>query len=715
MIWVTQLINGVLLGGYYALLACGLSFMFGVMRIINLAHGDFAIVAACLVFLVADSIGIPPFVALIGVIPLMAGLGWLLQRGMLERSIRAGVLVPLLTTFGLAIVIENGLFEWLGADTRSLAPYIGDLAYDSWAITGHIYIGSLAALMFVVAVLLLGGLKLFLTATSLGRAIRATSADADTAELVGINARSVYAIAAAIAVALAGLAGVFLAMRETFTPYSGPTLLIFAFEAVVIGGIGSLSGTLVGGIVLGVAQTFGAQINPQGFLITGHVVFLAVLAGRLALAELRARGHAHGIFAALAGGLSFAELSRQVTLPVQLFSVVRNPVITTRLVWRRARSVHTGLTKQLCLLVRRARGVIVSSISRPTGKGGFDYNVERWTRTSARSTIVAGALLVVLAVGPFAFSANIVDSLTNLFIYLILAVMWNALAGYAGLVSVGQQAFIGLGAYFAIQLSYHGVPVYPALLLGALIAGLLSLPISLLVLRLRGGEFAIAMWVVAELAHLLIILDPLINGETGVSLLALNAFAPDARRAYNYWIALATMVVLLALVFALLRGRFGASLQAIRDDEDAAKSVGVRVLAGKRIIFFLAAFGCALAGTFWLATLVSFQPRTYFGIQWTAYMIFMVLAGGLGTFEGPILGGVIFFLIEYVFGETGVWYLMGLGAAAIFFALFLPRGIWGTIEDRFGMTLLPVGYRLQLTRPIADLGDTQEIEEAASQ
>ena len=265
MIWVTQLINGVLLGGYYALLACGLSFMFGVMRIINLAHGDFAIIAACLVFLVADLIGIPPFVALIGVIPLMAGLGWLLQRAMLERSIRAGVLVPLLTTFGLAIVIENGLFEWLGADTRSLAPYIGDLAYDSWAITSHIYIGSLAALMFVVAVLLLGGLKLFLTGTSLGRAIRATAADADTAELVGINARSVYAIAAAIAVALAGLAGVFLAMRETFTPYSGPTLLIFAFEAVVIGGIGSLSGTLVGGIVLGVAQTFGAQINPKVF------------------------------------------------------------------------------------------------------------------------------------------------------------------------------------------------------------------------------------------------------------------------------------------------------------------------------------------------------------------------------------------------------------------------------------------------------------------
>ncbi|MDE2372884.1 MAG: branched-chain amino acid ABC transporter permease, partial [Hyphomicrobiales bacterium] len=235
MIWVTQILNGVLLGGYYALLACGLSFMFGVMRIINLAHGDLAILSACLVFLIADTTGISPFVALIVALPVMAAIGWALQRWMLERSLRSGVLVPLLTTFGLAIVIENGLFEYFGADTRSLAPYIGDFAYDSWAITSNIYIGSLAALIFALAVVLLGGLKLFLSYTSLGRSIRATAEDPDTAALVGINTRAIYGIAAAIAVATAGLAGVFLAMRAVFTPYSGPEQLIFAFEAVVIG------------------------------------------------------------------------------------------------------------------------------------------------------------------------------------------------------------------------------------------------------------------------------------------------------------------------------------------------------------------------------------------------------------------------------------------------------------------------------------------------
>ena len=281
------------------------------------------------------------------------------------------------------------------------------------------------------------------------------------------------------------------------------------------------------------------------------------------------------------------------------------------------------------------------------------FVVERWTRLSAMTSVVAAALLIVLALGPLLFTAGIVDNLTTLFIYLVLAVMWNALAGFGGLVSVGQQAFFGLGAYFAILLSYHGVNVYSALVLGALFSGLVSLPISLLMLRLRDGEFAIGMWVVAELAHLLVVLDPVINGETGVSMIALNAFSPDDRRAYNYWMALVSMVVLMALVFVILRGPLGVSVQAIRDDQDAAELLGVRVLAGKRTIFFLAAFGCALAGTLWLATSITFQPRQYFGVQWTAYMIFMVLAGGLGTFEGPILGGIIFFLIEYFFGETG--------------------------------------------------------------
>jgi branched-chain amino acid transport system permease protein len=280
MIWLNQIIQGVLLGGYYAMIACGLSFMFSVMRIINLAHGSLSVVAAFALWLLADRFGISPFSGLILVLPAMALIGVALQRFVLEQSFRGGALVPILSTFGLTIVIENLLFESFGADTRSLAPFIGSLSYDSWEIVDDLYIGELATLMFVTAVVLLGGLQLFLSRTHLGRSIRATAEDADTAGLVGINARKVNAIATAIAMATVGVAGAFLAMRATFDPYAGSPQLIFAFEAAVIGGAGALWGTLIGGILLGVAQNIGAQINPQGFLIAGHVVFLAILFAR---------------------------------------------------------------------------------------------------------------------------------------------------------------------------------------------------------------------------------------------------------------------------------------------------------------------------------------------------------------------------------------------------------------------------------------------------
>ena len=286
-ILLNDLLQGVLLGGYYALIACGLSFMYGVLRIINLAHGSLAVLASFALFLLADRFGISPFLGLLIVLPGMAAVGWGLHRLVLERSRRGGFLMPVLSTFGLAIVIDNLLFEGFGADTRSLAPFIGSLSYDSWNLTEDIFVGQLALLTFVAAVLLLGGLHLVLTRTSLGRAIRAVAADPDTAGLVGIDARRVGALATAMALVTVGIAGAFLAMRATFDPYAGAPELIFAFEASVIGGAGSLWGTLAGGLVLGIAQNVGAQLNPQGFLIGGHVVFLIVLLARLAGGRLR--------------------------------------------------------------------------------------------------------------------------------------------------------------------------------------------------------------------------------------------------------------------------------------------------------------------------------------------------------------------------------------------------------------------------------------------
>jgi len=277
--WIDAVIQGILLGGLYALFACGLSLMFGVMRIINLAHGDLALLATFMVLVISQHLGLSPFAALVIVLPGAAVVGYALQYAMFNPSLRGGELSPLLATFGLSVVIGNMLLEVFSPDTHSLSA--GALTTASWHITSQISISALSAVIFGAAVLVLGGLQLLLSYTQLGRAMRATADDARTAELVGINAKRVYAIATAIALATAALAGTFFGMRSSFDPTLGPSQLIFAFEAVVIGGLGSLWGTLVGGILLGVAQTVGAQaFGAEWAIVSGNVLFLLVLAFR---------------------------------------------------------------------------------------------------------------------------------------------------------------------------------------------------------------------------------------------------------------------------------------------------------------------------------------------------------------------------------------------------------------------------------------------------
>jgi branched-chain amino acid transport system permease protein len=289
--WINAIVHGVLLGGFYALLATGLSLMFGVMRIINLAHGSFALLGAYAAYSLGKDAGMSPYLSLVLIIPGALVVGYVLQRTLLDRSLRAGPLVPLLTTFGLMIIIANLLLKIYSPDVHSLDP--GRIGSVSWKISSDLSIPAFDVLVLGIAVAVLGGLQLFLSRTQMGRELRATSQDPDTAELVGVNSREVYARAAAIAIATAALAGVFFGMRTTFDPSSGATQLIYAFEAVVIGGIGSLWGTLVGGIVLGVAQTIGAEVDPQYFALFGHLVFLIVLLAR-ALVEGGRIGAASG-------------------------------------------------------------------------------------------------------------------------------------------------------------------------------------------------------------------------------------------------------------------------------------------------------------------------------------------------------------------------------------------------------------------------------------
>ena len=328
-------------------------------------------------------------------------------------------------------------------------------------------------------------------------------------------------------------------------------------------------------------------------------------------------------------------------------------------------------------------------------------HVQRWTRTSAGFTTALGGLVAVLAFAPALFDANTLNNLIQLYFLVLLAMMWNALAGYGGLVSVGQQAFIGIGAYAVVFLSVqHSLNPFLAMLLATLIGAALSIPIAAVMLWLSGGAFAIGMWVVAEVFAILVSLDASLGGGTGTSaVLAFNLrYDPAHRLRYTYWAALSAAAVTLVVLYTLLRSRLGASLQAIRDDEDAAASVGVRVRLGKGVLFVLAAAGCTAAGTIILAWQLSILPEgpdSIFGVNWSARMIFMVLVGGLGTFEGPIIGAVVLFLLQQYVSNSGVWYFVMLGAIAIGVAIVLPRGIWGTLQERFNLQLLPVGYRLR--------------------
>ena len=273
--WVDTVVQGVLLGGLYALFATGLSLIFGVMRLVNLAHGDFSILAAFIAVVVVQTLELNPLMTLVLVVPIMAAIGYGLQRLALNRLLGRGILPAVLVTFGLSIVIQNGLLETFSADSRRLNA--GGIETASVALGGGLAVGAFPLLTFAVAVLLLVGLQLLIGRSAIGRAFRAASDDGVTARLMGVDPDRLYGLAMALSLAIVAVAGIFLGIRTTFTFSSGPDRLLFAFEAVIIGGLGSLWGTLAGGVILGVAQTAGARLSPGWGVLTGHLVFLAVL------------------------------------------------------------------------------------------------------------------------------------------------------------------------------------------------------------------------------------------------------------------------------------------------------------------------------------------------------------------------------------------------------------------------------------------------------
>jgi branched-chain amino acid transport system permease protein len=278
MQWANAITQGVLIGGLYALFAAGLSLIFGVMRLVNIAHGDLIVLASYLALVVTTMLGLDPLTSLVIVVPAMATIGYALQRLILNRTLGEDLLPPLLVTFGLSVILQNGLLEVFTADSRKLTA--GEIEVQAMQIVSGVWIGLLPLLQFAVAVAIIGSLQLLFYRTAFGRAFRATSDDPAVAQLMGLDTRRVFAFAMALSLAVVAVAGVFLAVRTNFDPSIGPARLIYGFEAVIIGGLGSLWGTLAGGIILGVAQAIGAQIDPGWQVLAGHLVFLAILALR---------------------------------------------------------------------------------------------------------------------------------------------------------------------------------------------------------------------------------------------------------------------------------------------------------------------------------------------------------------------------------------------------------------------------------------------------
>lgn len=274
MIWVDTIIQGILLGGLYTLFAAGLSLVFGIMRLVNLAHGDLIVTGAYLILLLITILGLPPFLAAAVAMPIMFCLGWALQKFLLNRTLGDDILPPLLVTFGLSIALQNALLETFSADSQRLPTSALTTASVQ---AGPITLGLMPLLTFASAVLVIVALNQLFYRTELGRAFRATSDDSVTASLMGIKPSNIFAVATGIAMIIVTIAALYLGLRSNFDPNIGPARLIYAFEAVIIGGLGSLWGTLLGGIIIGVAQTVGAAINPEWQILSGHIAFLLVL------------------------------------------------------------------------------------------------------------------------------------------------------------------------------------------------------------------------------------------------------------------------------------------------------------------------------------------------------------------------------------------------------------------------------------------------------
>ncbi|CAB3775952.1 branched-chain amino acid ABC transporter permease [Pararobbsia alpina] len=333
----------------------------------------------------------------------------------------------------------------------------------------------------------------------------------------------------------------------------------------------------------------------------------------------------------------------------------------------------------------------------------LSFEVRRTTRASRIASLVLIALAIVVATMPFWAGRDALRDFTQIACYLVFAMMWNLLAGYGGMVSIGQQAYLGLGGYLMLMLSnLGGISPFVAVPIAACVAALVALPVSWVAFRLQGGYFAIGTWVIAEVFRLGFANVSLLGGGSGTSLTGLAGISRSTRESITLWLALAIVVLTIALVYRFLRSRAGLALTAIRDDPVAASSQGVHVAGTRLLVYVCSAAGAALAGALYFVGNLRISPDAAFSVNWTAFAIFIVMIGGLGTLEGPIVGTLVFYLLNKFLSDYGTTYLIGLGLLAIVVTMFFPQGLWGWVSQRFGIQFFPVGRRLVFPDAEAD-------------
>jgi branched-chain amino acid transport system permease protein len=325
------------------------------------------------------------------------------------------------------------------------------------------------------------------------------------------------------------------------------------------------------------------------------------------------------------------------------------------------------------------------------------YSVERRTPASRIASVAALLLVAFLATFPGWADSGWMREFNEMASYLIFAMMWNLLAGYGGMVSIGQQAYLGLGGYVLVALGNHaGFNPFLAVPVAALAAMLAAFPVSVVAFRLQGGYFAIGTWVISEVFRLTVANISAIGGGSGTSLVALRGIERATRESVTFWMSLAALVASIGLVYRFLASRQGLALLAIRDSEVASESQGIDVRQTKLWVYVFAAFGCGLAGALYFLGNLRIAPDAAFSVNWTAFSIFIVMIGGLATIEGPIIGVIAFYLLNRFFSDYGTWYLVGLGLIAIVVTIRFPKGLWGYLSERFALHLFPVQRRLRL-------------------